>query len=180
MPSLPLALRMLDFFQTNLEEILNQKNLGREVRNMARDLTPWTPFREVASLHDTIDRVFEDAFPNSSRTAMTAPMVNVYEKGNDFIVEAEIPGIKEEDISIEVGEDSLTLSGERKSQSEVKDEDYWRKETSYGTFSRTVGLPTAVDKDKAEAELKEGILIIRLPKKAKIKPKVTKVKVKKK
>jgi len=181
-PSLPLALNFARFFEISLENIFGFQNEEerKEINTMSRDLLPWSPMREVSSLHEAIDRLFEESWPVSTPKGASVPTVNVFEKQNKVYVEADVPGVKEEDLSIEVGVDSLTLQGERKFEEEIKEKDYYRKETSYGTFSRTIPLPSQVNKDKAEAELKDGTLTIILPKKAKVKPKVTKVKVRKK
>lgn len=126
-------------------------------RAWRRPLTWWrAPVREVAWL----------------------PPVEVYEKGDDVMVRAELPGMKKEDIDISVLGDTLTISGERKSQSEVKDEDYYRCEMNYGTFSRSVALPAAVDANKVEASYDNGVLEVKLPKAEEAKPKKIEVKVK--
>jgi len=180
-PSLPLALNFAHLFEISLENIFGFKNEEerKEINTMARDLIPWSPMREVGSLHEAIDRLFEESWPVSTSRGASMPTINVYEKQNKVYVEADVPGVKEEDLSIEVGVDSLTLQGERKFEEEIKEKDYYRKEASCGTFSRTISLPSMVNKDKAEAELKDGTLVIILPKKKKVAPKVTKIKVKK-
>jgi HSP20 family protein len=174
LPSLPLALGFTEIFEKPMEEIFD---LRKEVNRMATDLTPFSPEREVGSLHEAIDRLFEESWPKVPTT--TFPQLNIYEKEGKVIVEADVPGVAEEDLSIEAGEDSLTLRGQRRSEKEIKEKDYYRKETSFGVFSRTIPLPALVNKDKAEAELKNGTLIISIPKKKEVRPKVTKVKVKK-
>ncbi|OGD56356.1 hypothetical protein A2V71_01290 [Candidatus Berkelbacteria bacterium RBG_13_40_8] len=143
---------------------------------MARDLTPFPPMREVSSLHEAIDRLFEESSPAAKSIF---PAINVYEKGETVYVEADVPGIKEDDLNIEVSEDSLILSGRRQSEKEIQEKDYYRKEMDFGTFSRTIGLPAIVNKNKVSAELKDGTLLIILPKQEKIIPKVTRIKVKK-
>ena len=186
LPSLPLAIAFTDLFETTFEgifcsgeELINH-NFGLEVKKaMSNDLSPWSPMREAGHLHEAIDRLFEstDNWPALKMPAI--PMVNVYEKGKTIIIEADVPGIKEEDLSIEVGEDTLNITGEKKSDTKISEENYYRHETNYGSFSRTVQLPAMVDKEKAVAELKDGQLIITLAKKAAVVPKVTKIKVKK-
>lgn len=185
LPSLPLALSIADFFnlaldsffQPNIAQSANQDN-GKEVKNMTQDLMPFSPMREISHLHDTIDRLFEETWPISEKTVVN-PIVNIYEKENTVIVKADVPGVKEDDLNIEVGEDYLILRGERKFEEEIDKKDFYRREVLHGAFSRTIGLPAEVDKDKAEAELKDGMLSISLPKKTKTIPKVTKIKVKK-
>ena len=106
------------------------------------------------------------------------PSVEVYEKGDNFVVRAELPGMKKEELDISVLGDTLTIKGERKTESEVKEEDYYRCELCYGKFSRSVGLPTAVEAGKVEANYENGILQITLPKAKEAKPKKIEVKVK--
>jgi HSP20 family protein len=102
----------------------------------------------------------------------------VYEKADKFIVRAELPGMKKEEIDVSVVGDTLTITGERKAESEVKDEDYYRCELCYGKFSRSVGLPTAVNAAKVDASYENGILEITLPKVEAVKPKKVAVKAK--
>lgn len=183
LPSLPLALNFSRFFELPLEKIFfdeleNQEE--REVNKMAYDLIPGGPMREVSSLHEAIDRLFDESVSTSMQKTITTPLVNVFEKEGKVVVSADVPGINEEDLNIEVTDDSVTISGERKTEQKSENEDFYRHEISYGSFSRTVALPSLVDKEKAEAELKNGILTITLEKKAKTVPKITKIKIKKK
>ena len=106
------------------------------------------------------------------------PSVEVYEKGDNFVVRAELPGMKKEELDISVLGDTLTIKGERKTESEVKEEDYYRCELCYGKFSRSVALPTAVEVGKVEANYENGILQITLPKAKEAKPKKIEVKIK--
>lgn len=187
LPSLPLAIHFSEIFDLPFEAIFTEAeimhhNFREEVNKiMANDLSPWSPMREVTSLHEAIDRLFEENWPmtSSNKTTSLIPKVDVFEKGSNIIVKADLPGIKEEDLSIEVGDEMVTISGERKNESETKDKNYFRKEVNIGSFSRTVPLPSRVNKEKAEAEIKNGILTVSLNKKAKTLPKVTKIKIKK-
>jgi HSP20 family protein len=107
-----------------------------------------------------------------------APPEEMYEKGDKFVVRAELPGMKKEDIDISLVEDILTISGERKPEAAVKDEEYHRCELCYGKFSRSISLPSAVDAGKVEATYEDGILSITFPKKEEVKPKKIELKVK--
>lgn len=182
LPSLPLALAFAEVFDVSFDHLFCNKesnNLRKEMNSMSKDLTPWSPFRELNSVHDTIDRLFEEGFPTPSKISNLMPTVNVYEKDDDVIVKADVPGIKEEDLSVEVAEDHLTLRGERKSEEEINEKNLYRQEVSFGSFVRVIPLPSEVDKNKADAELKDGILTIKLPKIVEEEPKTTKIKVKK-
>lgn len=122
-----------------------------------------------------MDRWFEDFFRRpfpafaAPRLKMMereefAPSVDIFEEGNEVVVKAELPGMKKEDIDITLTEDSITLSGEKKKETEEKKKDYYRWECSYGSFRRTFTLPAAVQRNKVKAEFKEGVLQIRMPK----------------
>ena len=184
LPSLPLAFGFSEIFNMPFEKIFcHEINQMREEVNrvMANDLSPWSPEHDISSLHETIDRLFatnEENWPTSSKTSLM-PQVNVLEDGKNIVVSADLPGIREEDITVEVGDEMITISGERKNESEIHEKNYYRKEINLGNFSRTIPLPSLVNKDKAEAELKNGILKITLTKKAKALPKITKIKIKK-
>lgn len=106
------------------------------------------------------------------------PALEIYEKEDKFVLRAEVPGMTKDDVDISVLGDTLTIKGERKTESEVKDEDYHRCEMCYGKFSRAVTLPSAVQAGKVAATYDNGILEITLPKAAEAKPKKVEVKVK--
>jgi len=106
------------------------------------------------------------------------PGVEMYEKGDKFVVKAELPGVKKEELDISVLGDTLTIKGERKTESEINDEDYYRCELCYGKFSRSVALPVAVDAGKVEANYENGILEVTLPKVEEAKPKKVEIKAK--
>ncbi len=142
-----------------------------------RGLIPWRPFSELGE----IERHFEDILgrpflPAAWRRIPTvemgwAPAIEVFEKEDKFVVKAEIPGMKEEDIDISVVGDTLTVKGERKAESEVKEEDYYCCERSYGSFSRSITVPSNVDATKIEASYENGVLEVSLPKAPEVKPK---------
>ena len=128
------------------------------------------PFSELDRLHQELDRMFSASFRPSMRgeqgqSGFTGPAVNVKQTEREVIVEAQLPGVTAKDTQINVTENSVTLRGERKSEAEEKDENFIRREYSYGSFAREVALPTAVKAEEAQASLKNGLLIIRVPKK---------------
>ncbi len=151
-----------------------------------KGLIPWRPFREL----ENIEQHFEDVFDRSWLPAVWrripslemgwAPAVEVFEKEGKFVVMAELPGIKEEDMDISVVDNTLTIKGEKKTESEVKEEDYYCCECSYGSFSRSIALPSNVDAKKIAASYEDGILEISLPKASEVKPKKISVSSKKK
>ncbi len=157
-----------------------------ERRRPGRGLVPWSPFRELEEL----GRRFEDIFVRPSLSAMWrhlpvevrgwVPSIEVFEKEDKYVVKAELPGMKEEDIDVSVVGDTLTIKGERKAESEVKEEDYYCCERSYGSFFRSMALPSNADVKKVEASYEDGVLEVSLPKVAEVKPKKISVSAKKK
>ena len=109
-----------------------------------------------------------------------APPVEIFEKGDKVVIKVELPGMKAEDVDVAVVGDRLVVKGERKSETEVKDEDYYTCERCYGECSRTVALPTYVDAEKIEASFEDGVLEVIFPKTAEAKAKKIPVSVKKK
>ena len=96
-------------------------------------------------------------------TALWTPYVEVFEKANEFVVRAELPGLKKEEIKIEIVEGELTISGERKEEVEKKEKGYYRTERDYGSFLRTIALPQGVKIEKAAATVKDGVLEVKMP-----------------
>ena len=148
----------------------------------------WPPWDEVRDLERRMDEMMRQPlallrhplgwFRAPTEELGWIPALELYEKNDRFIVRAELPGMKKEGINISVLGDTLTIKGERKAESEVKDEDYYRCELCYGRFSRSITLPAAVQPGKVEASYDNGILEIVLPKAAEAKQKKVEVKVK--
>ncbi|MDH4231783.1 MAG: Hsp20/alpha crystallin family protein [Nitrospirota bacterium] len=95
-----------------------------------------------------------------------SPNVDIFEEGDNFVVKAEIPGMKKEDIEVNLTDDMITISGEKKKEEKVEKKDYYRVERSYGSFSRSFRFPKEVQTDKAKATFKDGILEVNIPKTA--------------
>ncbi len=104
-----------------------------------------------------------------------APSIDIFEEGDDVVVKAELPGMKKEEIEVNLTDDSITISGEKKMEEKVEKKGYYRHERSYGSFARSFSLPSEVRADEAKAEFKEGVLEIRVPKTEEAKKKVRKV-----
>jgi HSP20 family protein len=148
----------------------------------------WRPWDEVREMERHMDEMMRYPLMMRRRPLVWwrvpteelgwTPSVEVYEKGDNFVVRAELPGMKKEELDISVLGDTVTIKGERKTESEVKEEDYYRCELCYGKFSRSVALPTAVEAGKVEANYENGILQITLPKAKEAKPKKIEVKLK--
>jgi HSP20 family protein len=149
------------------------------------DLIRWAPLRDMVSLRDAMDRLFEESFvhplsgwPMLGREGQ-ALALDVYETDEALVVEASLPGISPDDVDISVVGNTLTIKGEVR-QEEVKEEKgkYHFRERRYGAFQRAIGLPVEVNADKAEATFENGVLRLTLPKVEEAKPKRIEVKVK--
>jgi HSP20 family protein len=157
-----------------------------EKRRPGPGLIPWRPFRDLEEMQRRFDDVLGwPLLPAVWRRIPAAemgwaPAVDVFEKDDKFVVKAELPGMKEEDINVSVVGDTLTIKGERKVESEVKEKDYYYCERSYGSFSRSLALPSNIDAGKIEANYEDGVLEISLPKIPEVKPKKVSVSAKKK
>ncbi|MCG8358491.1 MAG: Hsp20/alpha crystallin family protein [Kiloniellales bacterium] len=135
------------------------------------------------AFHRDIDRMFEEFGRNwrmpalAGRESLLKPAIDVSETDNAIEVAAELPGIDEKDIEVEVANNTLTIKGEKKSEKEEKEKDYHLVERSYGSFLRSVPLPYDVDPEKITAKFSKGVLTVTMPKPPEVKEKVKKVKV---
>ncbi len=146
------------------------------------NLIRWEPAREMMTLREAMDRLFDDAFtrPLSIRDGwfMSTPAVDMYQTENEVVVKASIPGMKAEDVQINITGDVLTLKGEVQNEEERNDKAWHIREQRFGSFERSVALPTTVKTDKAEAVFENGILTVTLPKADEVKPKTINIKAK--
>lgn len=181
-PSVGLAMKIAAVFDVPIEFIFRfdegnnceekDNNMGG---NMGRELMPWSPWREMMSLRETMDRFFDEpAWTKGS--SVFYPSIGIRETPSELVIEADLPGVKEDDLDIEVEDNQLIIKGERKHSEEKKREDYYHLESSYGAFSRVVTLPANVDSTKTEAQFDNGILEISIPKIEERKPKKISVK----
>jgi len=130
-------------------------------------LTTWPGLGRLSDLRDEIDRLFESPLGETRTSQLLSgwtPALDVYEEKDHFIVKAELPGLKKEDIEVSFYDGGLSISGERKSETKHEDAEAYRAERFFGRFQRTVALPTAVAVDKAKASYKDGVLTVTLPK----------------
>lgn len=128
---------------------------------MAGTLTRWDPFADFAQVRQRIDRMFEDM--TDGEEAVTRAKVDLVEQGDKLVVRADMPGIKPEDIKVEVGDDMLTIRGEHVEAKEKKGEQFLRRERSYRSFSRSLALPPKVDAKAIEATTHDGVLEVTVP-----------------
>ncbi len=137
----------------------------------------WDPFRDVMSLQERMNELFERTMRRRAdeeeglAPRAWSPAVDIYETDEKMVIKAELPGLKKEDIDIEVRDNTLTLKGERKFEKEIKQENYHRVERAYGSFQRSFTLPSTIKQEAIEATFKDGILEVSLPKAAEVKPK---------
>lgn len=204
LPSLPLVVSMCNFFNAAFEDLFDfereisqiHKDLDHNGNNIkiindadeesvrreetTMDLEPWRPLREV-SLRDAIDRLFEDSVITPGKVS-PMPKINIKDKKDVVEVKAELPGVLEGDINVEISDNVMTISGEKKEEKEEKDEEkgYYYKESHSGSFSRSFTLPSEVLAEKASAEMENGILTISIPKIEPKKAQKVQVKTKKK
>jgi len=144
------------------------------------NLIRWEPAREMMSLRDAMDRLFDDAFtrPLSIRDGWSVPAIDMFQTDDEIVVKAALPGIKAEEVQINVTGEVLTLKGEVQQNQEMKEKAWHIREQRLGSFERSIALPTDVVADKAKADFENGILTITLPKAEKVKPKAIAIKAK--
>ncbi len=141
------------------------------------NLVRWNPLSEMASMRDRFNRLFDDSlFPvgrgeESLGLSAWNPSVDIYEDDDSIVIKAEIPGVDRDNVQVDLKGRVLTLKGERKNDSEVKEDRFYRREMSYGRFERAFTLPAEVDADKIKADFKDGVLKVQVPKPEEQKPK---------
>lgn len=147
-------------------------------------LTPWNPFKEMEDLQSRLAKVFGLAparVGNGAEELMTVaewtPSVDITEDDKEWLVKADLPELKKEDVKVTVENGVLTISGERKLEKEEKNKKYHRIERAYGAFVRSFSVPDGADAEKVNAEFKDGVLKVHLPKNEKAKPKSLEIKV---
>ncbi len=114
---------------------------------------------------------------NNDSLGSSRPAVDIFDKGGEVVIYAELPGMKKEDIDVRVENNVLTIRGKKERKEEVKEEGYFRAERTYGSFSRSFSLPTTVEVGKIAADYKDGILTLRLPKAEEAKPRQIEIKI---
>jgi HSP20 family protein len=153
---------------------------------MKMAIVRWEPFRDLVTIQDRMNRIFEDTFRAGSRPGAEddwslggswAPAVDIYEHDGNLVLKAELPGIDPKDVDVRVENNVLTLRGERKFDPEAKRESCHRVERAYGTFSRSFTLPNVVDTAGIKAEYRDGVLRVTMPKREEAKPKQIQVQI---
>ena len=134
----------------------------------------WEPLRELSSLQSEMNRLFNTAFDSpstaSSPTRRWIPAMDLHETDEHFVLRADLPGMSESDVSVELEDNILTVSGERKTEHEEKREGFYRMERAFGSFSRSLTLPKGIDPEGVSAHFDRGVLEVRIPKPEQRKP----------
>ena len=143
-------------------------------------ITRWDPFRDVASLQNRLNTLFQDFNRGNSEnelvsTSAFVPPVDIYEDDHKIVLKLEVPGMKQDDLDIQLENNTLTVRGERKFEKEEKEENFHRIERRYGSFYRAFTIPNTVNPDSVKADYDAGALRIQLEKRAEAKPKQIKV-----
>lgn len=138
----------------------------------------WDPLREFERLHDEVDRLFRASSPGRTLSQESCTLaVDILENAEEIVLRAEVPGVKAEDVTVRVEDNVLTIEGEKKLPDADAKDAYLRIERFYGKFMRSFTLPHYVDSAKISAEHKDGVLTLRLPKRAETKPRQIQIKV---
>jgi HSP20 family protein len=147
-------------------------------------LIRWEPAREVASLQQEMNRLFSSFFDtpapggsNGETLRRWVPAMDLVETEDAFVLKADLPGLDENDVKLEVEDNVLTVAGERKAEHEDKKEGYYRVERAYGAFRRSLTLPEGVDPEAVSARFSKGVLSVRIPKPENRKPRRVSIKV---
>lgn len=137
-------------------------------------LIRWEPAREIGTIHTEMNRLFNNFFdtPLQSNGALRRwiPAMDLVESDGQYVLRADLPGLSEGDVNVELDDNVLTISGERKSEHEDRKEGYYRIERGYGSFRRTLTLPEGVDPEAVKASFDRGVLEVRVPKPEQPKP----------
>jgi HSP20 family protein len=134
-------------------------------------LVRWEPFREIAALQNEMSRYMNGLFEtNGQNTQSWVPTADVWETEDEVVYALDLPGIPEENISVELEDGALTITAERTREQTVEDGKYYRVERRFGTFSRTIGLPQGVGEDAVMADYKNGVLEVHVKKPEQPKP----------
>ena len=152
-----------------------RENNKKEVRTM--NIVKWSPWREMGTFPNNVNRLFDGTvfpatwFNEDSELQNWRPVVDVFDNDEKIVIKAELPGVDKKDIHVDVKDGILTISGERSYENEVKEENFHRKERSFGKFQRSFTLQKGLNTDKIDADYKDGVLKIEITKPEEEKPK---------
>lgn len=140
-------------------------------------VSTWPTLGRLTDLRDEIDRFFESPLSRTSEFLGWTPAFDVYEEKDKYVVKAELPGMKREEITVSIQGGELVISGERKAETKEPGAEVYRAERYFGKFQRSVSLPTTISSKDVQAEYKDGVLTVTLPKSEEAKPKQIEVKI---
>ena len=185
LPSLPVALEIASFFAVPITRLFGMDQeeqqafavqpITNEGKGTMSHLVPWSPLREMREM---LDEMMDETMNLAPNGAVAVPAVNVAQTKDEVHIDLRLPGFKKEDISIEVGQDFLTVSGESSHEEQAGEKQFFRREFVTQNFSRIISLPALVETTGAEAEMKHGVLSVRLKKIVEEKPKTSKIAIK--
>jgi HSP20 family protein len=162
---------------TDLDFILEAISIPSELRRFAMALIRWEPVREINSIQQEMNRLFNTFFDapaagttGDSRTRRWIPAMDLVERDDHYVLSVDLPGLSEADVNVELQDNVLTISGERKQEQERKADGYYRLERAFGSFSRSLTLPEGVDADAVTAKFDDGVLEVSVPKPVERKP----------
>jgi HSP20 family protein len=140
-------------------------------------LVRWDPFQELVALGNRFNRPVTDPYASRPEDAFGAwaPPVDIFERQEHLVIRAEVPGVQKDDMDVRIENGVLTLHGERKQETDIKEENAHRIERTFGAFTRSFALPTTVDATKVTATYKDGVLEITVPKAETAKPKMVEI-----
>ncbi|MDD2922228.1 MAG: Hsp20/alpha crystallin family protein [Anaerolineales bacterium] len=144
-------------------------------------LIRWEPAREMMTLREAMNHLFDDAYTRPlgmDGNVWSVPSIDMYQTDNEIVVKAALPGVKADEVQINITGEILTLKGEVKREEDVNEKTYHIREQRWGVFERSIALPTDVVADKAKAEFENGILTVTLPKAEEVRPKTITIKTK--
>ena len=145
----------------------------------------WEPMREMTGMREMMDRLFDEGFARPFSSALVdgygagLPALDIFQTDKEVVVKAGLPGVKGDDVQISIANGMLSIRGEVKEQEDERKGTYHLRERRYGSFARSISLPTDVDVDKAHAEFEDGVLTLTLPKSEQVKPKTISIKARK-
>lgn len=142
---------------------------------------PWNPLREMEQLADRMNRLFDFPRADGEREWLAStdwsPNCDISETDKEYRINTELPGVKRDDVKVTLEEGVLTLTGERKQQSEEKNERFHRRESSYGSFMRRFTLPSDADPSNVQAKFQDGVLEVRIPRTRQAPPQTKQIKI---
>ncbi len=192
LPSAPLLIALMEFFNCPIHQLVEGVNIqfvqpevsgteeGGEQNNM--QLAPWSPFQAIDQMHSDMNDMIERTFSRgdwSRALGTVAGAMNIHETDKEYELEIQVPGYTEQDVNLEMTEDTLTITGTKHHEEKGDDKNVVRREWQHSEFTRSVRFAMPIKEDKVEAKLENGTLVITAPKVEPAKPKVKRIEVKK-